>query len=278
MKTKFTIFIIAIFAFGLSGIYMYEKNTDKTPPPDLNEGIIPEEIVIEKDEANDTEIISASPKESDKKTPVFSLPATSSKQPTYTPPKIEAPSPILCKKAVAVVASPLNTGTLKEGFTTAVDESYYSVYGSNSDHIYKELLACAPEGTTGAKEVGNASYKINISYNWRAENNRCGLNNIKVGLHIVYTMPKWEKGSSPSSDAIARWERFISGLWMHERTHGQHAKEGAEKILSYLQNFTDNGDCSNVGQIVQSKFESIEKEIRDKDAIFDSNPDNRVRW
>ena len=213
---------------------------------------------------------------------------------TTTKGKERAPAartPLLCTGAVAVNATPLNLDTLRDGVNIITDEKYYSVYGSNEDHIFYEIVQCSPQivsadpGTVyewnknhNVGEAGHASGNTVWSYSWKEKNGKCTLIDVKVGLHISYTMPRWEQPADADEEAIKHWNRYLADLWKHERTHGNNSIEGAEKINSYLKNFTQENGCRDVKQNVSVGAQAFIDEVRNKDLLFDTDIQNNPSW
>lgn len=152
----------------------------------------------------------------------------------------------------------------------SVTESYefYHVWVFRKQDMIATLTGYSTAETQGARAIGAAEIGYRLRTNHRMSSNGCAVNEPKVDLEVIFTMPKLVV-SSPSVRRI--WDEvYYPSLLAHEHHHRDLAIQTADELALALSELAPAEDCDILWSNIQEIFQShIQKEF-ERQTNFDS--------
>ena len=125
------------------------------------------------------------------------------------------------------------TASDRQPVFTIIDEVQYPVEGYSAAELLASMQARAPEAH-GTRYFGLTETRIEFRYR-RVETARgCRLEDIRVDLGVVITLPEWTPPRDVSALLRRDWRRFADALRHHEDGHRVLAEHGAIRLYEAL--------------------------------------------
>lgn len=181
-----------------------------------------------------------------------------------SPPATAAAASAQPSQGQSVAAVPACTPTLSQalaaldlsqdpaGLTVQADPvTQYRIYGNTAGQLRTQIEQCAPNtsGSSSAEYTADTSYAMSWQYTV-VTSDTCRLGSVKVGVHIMTTMPLWQPTASAAAGLGNRWNIFVQNLAAHEAGHAALDKQYAARIADDL-NALPAMDCSLVASSVK---------------------------
>lgn len=124
--------------------------------------------------------------------------------------------------------------------------------------------------TLNARSTYHGEAKWNLSYRFRTQpiGKRCAVTSVATKLDLAMTLPRWRPPAGVSTDALARWERYIAALRVHEEGHLEHGR-GAEREFRAAAQGVSALDCNAAGRLVREHFDRILADYQARDVEYD---------
>ncbi|MFA6158568.1 MAG: DUF922 domain-containing protein [Candidatus Paceibacterota bacterium] len=280
----FSIAIIGVLLVG-GGVYVYQKKA----PHQQNTKENSDTVVATSTKTNDVGVISTSTK---------SMPKTSlSPKPKFDPyapmirpipgihgmetedlTNLKYPDCSAASTRSEYHPGPINL-TSKTGLIVQEEKNYYNVNGTNESQIYYEIWNC----TIPVRDMNNGADAITESYlnydfKYDTINNKvCGINNVTVGVHVSYLLPRWIYAKEASGPLLNIWNTYFVAIQKHEEHHGSIAKEYGNKLYLYLSELSASKACVPSLDSVESKFNDTINELDAAQAKYDLEVDHGVK-
>jgi predicted secreted Zn-dependent protease len=74
---------------------------------------------------------------------------------------------------------------------------------------------------------------------------------VKVGAHIVTSLPLWQPSTNANVTLVSKWRTFMTNLTLHEAGHAALDKLYAQQLANQLANLPAM-DCALVASTVKS--------------------------
>lgn len=144
----------------------------------------------------------------------------------------------------------------------------YAISGTTGIDLYRSIGDRRPEA--GVHAIAHTAFKLTWTRDYRPQPDRaCVLAVAKPKLVITYTLPQAPKNLP---HAVAQsWARFIAGVKMHERVHGDHIVEMVRGIETFSRGLTAEKDpkCQKVREKLQARLKEFSDERVRKSRDFD---------
>ena len=184
------------------------------------------------------------------------------KQPQTTSVVKPAPAVPSCTRVAHVLPQPIDLINRPDGLTHIIEPTlYFRVYGRDSRTIQQQIWRCSPD--IGHRQLHAISQsRIDLSYGQfqLPLSDTCKLTNVKVGLRTLMTLPTWQADEWTPTATKQAMNRFLSGILVHERGHGQIDRQYAEKLLHRLQAI--QAPCASLISEVQMVANQVQAELR----------------
>lgn len=194
-----------------------------------------------------------------------------------TPPKqphtasVVKPVPAVpnCTRVAHVLPQPIDLINRPDGLTHIIEPTlYFRVYGRDSRTIQQQIWRCSPD--IGHRQLHAISQsRIDLSYGQfqLPLSDTCKLTNVKVGLRTLMTLPTWQADEWTPTATKQAMNRFLSGILVHERGHGQIDRQYAEKLLHRLRAI--QAPCASLISEVQMVANQIQAELRSAQQAYE---------
>lgn len=194
---------------------------------------------------------------------------TQPKQPQTASVVKPAPAVPNCTRVAHVLPQPIDLINRPDGLTHIIEPTlYFRVYGRDSRTIQQQIWRCSPD--IGHRQLHAISQsRIDLSYGQfqLPLSDTCKLTNVKVGLRTLMTLPTWQADEWTPTTTKQAMNRFLSGILVHERGHGQIDRQYAEKLLHRLQAI--QAPCASLISEVQMVANQVQAELRSAQQTYE---------
>jgi len=202
-------------------------------------------------------------------TAVATTQPTQPKQPHTASVVKPAPAVPSCTRVAHVLPQPIDLINRPDGLTHIIEPTlYFRVYGRDSRTIQQQIWRCSPD--IGHRQLHAISQsRIDLSYGQfqLPLSDTCKLTNVKVGLRTLMTLPTWQADEWTPTATKQAMNRFLSGILVHERGHGQIDRQYAEKLLHRLQAI--QAPCASLISEVQMVANQVQAELRSAQQAYE---------
>ena len=174
-----------------------------------------------------------------------------------------------CTRVAHVLPQPIDLINRPDGLTHIIEPTlYFQVYGRDTRTIQQQIWRCSPD--IGHRQLHAISQsRIDLSYGQfqLPLSDTCKLTNVKVGLRTLMTLPTWQADEWTPTATKQAMNRFLSGILVHERGHGQIDRQYAEKLLHRLQAI--QAPCASLLSEVQMVANQVQAELRSAQQAYE---------
>lgn len=167
----------------------------------------------------------------------------------------------------------------KVGLIVQEDRNYYDVSSTNEFYMLYEIWNCTIplQGMSSGADAVTESY-LNYNFLYDPINNQvCNINDVSVGVHISYLLPKWIHVGEASGELLNIWNRYFTIIQKHEERHGSIAKEYGNKLYLYLMELSNSKTCVPSMDIINNEYDEIIKELNVTQAKYDLDVDHGIK-
>lgn len=150
---------------------------------------------------------------------------------------------------------------------TITDLRTYEVTGRTEDEILASLRANGPR--SGDRSFfGLTETEMEFRY-WKVPSETgCALERIRLDLHVVFTLPRWEPGRETPYALRRDWARFESALRRHEDQHRAIAERNARAVYHALRDLRAPS-CEAIDERARQLAERIRADGEREQYAFD---------
>lgn len=139
--------------------------------------------------------------------------------------------------------------------------NYYDVQGGDYNSVLGSMMS-------GREFAGKTDWLLSYKYQPRMEAGACKVESVTTKLDLSMTLPRWLPPPGAAGDLVARWERFMSALRVHEEGHVQDARDlesAAKRALLAL----SSANCGALGAAMRARFDQLLEQGRARDRAYD---------
>lgn len=133
----------------------------------------------------------------------------------------------------------------------------YDVHGSTVNEIASDLNRNSPLILQGRRMQGVTEWKIQTSYRWRIDENRCVLDQFDATLKVEMTLPHWVQPKRPSPQLVQQWERYIAALRTHENGHFEIGEDAQQEMSTRAKSLGPAADCQILAQQINDLIAAV---------------------
>ena len=147
---------------------------------------------------------------------------------------------------------------------TADGVKSYVITGSSGFELYTSIGAHGPKGA-----IAQTAYKLTWRRLFDEEGGSCRLVSARPELAIVYTFPKPSGKLSPKLRTL--WDRFISGVRIHEEQHASMIREMVAETAKQIAGASVANDktCAQVKRVVSRRIDAAKQAYKERSRGFD---------
>lgn len=133
----------------------------------------------------------------------------------------------------------------------------YDVYGETVRDIQSDLDKKSPLVDQGRRLQGKTEWRIQTSYKWRIEDDRCVLDQFDATLKVDMTLPHWVQPRHPSPQLQQQWQRYSAALRKHEEGHREIGEDAQQAMLAQARSLGSAGDCDLLAQQINDLVATV---------------------
>jgi predicted secreted Zn-dependent protease len=144
----------------------------------------------------------------------------------------------------------------------------YSISGTTGPDLYASIGERGPRIGI-ARVIAHTNFKLTWTRKYERQGDACVLAAAKPKLIVTYTLP--EPAQKLSAEWRQRWQRFIDGVRVHERVHGDHIEEMTREIEAFTVGLRVDGDpkCVKIKTVMAERLSKLSLEQRQRSRDFD---------
>ena len=149
------------------------------------------------------------------------------------------------------------------GLTASANVTFYDVAGASYDAVLAGLRA----GAAGP-HFARADWRLSYDLRWRQGPGSCAVTDVRTTLQLGVRLPRWTPPPGAPGELVARWERFMAALKVHEEGHLENGR-GAERETKAALAALSAPDCGILEARAKERFQRIIDAYNAKDAEYD---------
>lgn len=150
---------------------------------------------------------------------------------------------------------------------TIIDVNTYPVSGTTQDALLASLRRHGPK-SHGHDFFGLTETQMAYRYWKEMGEDGCRLEQIRVDLNVVITLPRWDAPRQAPYDLRRDWTRFDQSLRRHEDGHREIAEWGAKEIYHALRNLR-TPTCETIDAAAQRTAQALREIGERRQATYD---------
>lgn len=151
-----------------------------------------------------------------------------------------------------------------------VEERSYPVYG----RTIRELAAQANQAQDGWAAYAN--WRTDWQFWWLDSGTSCDITEGEVELQARITYPEWSPPAGVARGVVARWERFLDDLTVHELGHITIALQGADAIDEMFDGGLTATTCGEVERSADRAATRLHDRFERANRRYDASTDHGV--
>ena len=141
---------------------------------------------------------------------------------------------------------------------------YYPIVAETPQELDKQLSLNNRNGYSA-----DTKWTINTRYRFKNTNFSCLLDDFKVELEIIHTMPEWINKSNASIELQTLWDAWYSNLLKHEENHGFHGQQAYNDIKQSLYVSHRANNCAQLTTNLKVLVDRILFKYTQEDKYYD---------
>ena len=173
-----------------------------------------------------------------------------------------------------------DTGTTLPGtdiqLDTSLDTTYYDVEGTTTEAIFADIEANGP--TDGDGQRGSGLTSVVWGYEWQGgpESGDCSIRTMTIKAEMVVTLPKHVDENSLPADIRDNWDAYAESVAVHEQTHVDIYKAGAETIRERMLSIGPMDNCDDLETEIKRVWAEEQAQINSKQSDFHQEEADRL--
>lgn len=199
------------------------------------------------------------------KPPVDYISAT----PTPTPTTIAYPAPQDCQQLTDPKAPRLPVSSSSPGLHKNYYPAYYNIYGWTPTQLNNQISQCGPKTDEGSfAGITTSWYSWDYQYDQK-EDGTCAIKNLAIGVQVVIYYPKWVQPADAPPTTASWFQKYISGLEIHENVHKKHTLDAGQTMLNRVSAVPAQPTCGELNAQIKIAGDNVVKEVGALDKRYD---------
>ncbi len=146
----------------------------------------------------------------------------------------------------------------------------YDIAGKSGAALLDAMDRRGPKHGFLTRAIAQTRYTVSWTIEWGETRAACRVKSIDGDLAITYTYPRVAEKLSP--DMTRRWDKFLSGVRKHEKTHGDLARQMAAAVEKSVAKLTISNDpgCRKSRSEVKRRMAAIYADYEARQIRFDA--------
>jgi predicted secreted Zn-dependent protease len=151
----------------------------------------------------------------------------------------------------------------------SVSEKFYTVRGGTAQELRQQLDRHGVRTDGGKTYDAYTSWHVYWRYHLAPRGNACTVENIRVSVTVVYTLPEWRGMGKAPQDLRNRWRQYMKDLKTHEDGHRDYGIAAAADIERALHSIRPEANCRIMEKKVNEAGHAILDQYRSKERLYD---------
>lgn len=110
---------------------------------------------------------------------------------------------------------------LDQAAQPAVTEKYeyYDITGSHESELRRQMSVSGIKWDDGKTYDALTTWNVKWNYNYACANDGCKAGSFRTSVDITFRYPRWLRPPDASAELIAKWDRYMANLIVHENGH-----------------------------------------------------------
>jgi predicted secreted Zn-dependent protease len=140
---------------------------------------------------------------------------------------------------------------------------YFDVQGDSHEALLSALNA-------RGRFHGRADWKLLYRYQIRPVGSDCAVGDLTTTLELVMTLPRWTPPAGAPGELVARWQRYVAALRIHEEGHLQHGRDFEREFRAAAATLADR-NCDLLRERVSVLFNDLLARYQSRDKLYDED-------
>ena len=141
---------------------------------------------------------------------------------------------------------------------------YYTIVAETPQELDEQLSLNSRNGYSA-----DTKWSINTGYRFKNTNFGCQLDDSKIELKIIYTMPEWSNKNESSTELQELWDTWYKDLLKHEENHGFHGRQAYNEIKQNLYVSHNANNCAQLTTNLKVLVDRILFKYSQEDKYYD---------
>jgi predicted secreted Zn-dependent protease len=147
---------------------------------------------------------------------------------------------------------------------------YFTIDGDTSLELSAAIDAKGPVGENGRRSDGYTRWNMSWTFGLNSDDTGCTVGRVSVDLDIHMILPRWDTPPGADPKLIARWNRYLAALRIHEDGHRYRAEAAAGELRRALVRERAT-DCATLETRLDSMANALLAELRKRQAAYDQD-------
>jgi predicted secreted Zn-dependent protease len=143
---------------------------------------------------------------------------------------------------------------------------YYHISGESVRELRRSMSEKRPKGQT---HDALTTWNVTYSYSSRQVEGGVVIQNPKVSVAILTTLPHWNPPKDADPVLVERWRTFLRALQLHENGHAAIGTQAAREVETQLAAIPRQPNAEVLKQVVDTVSQQVIGAAREREKQFD---------
>jgi predicted secreted Zn-dependent protease len=143
---------------------------------------------------------------------------------------------------------------------------YYHITGQSVRELRHSMSGQRPKGQT---HDALTTWNISYTYSWQQVNGGVVIQNPKVSVTIITTLPNWSAPKDADPLLVERWRTYLRALQHHENGHASIGTQAAREVEKHLGALPRQPNVEALKQAIETTSQQIIAAAREREKQFD---------
>jgi predicted secreted Zn-dependent protease len=148
---------------------------------------------------------------------------------------------------------------------------YYEVSGKNEPELQCDMNNNSCNWVDGKKYDSVTTWRVRWNYDYDRAPQSCTAVSFKASVEVVFRYPKWVHAGGVPQQLVAKWDRYMKNLTVHENGHRDIAVEAANELSQSMAKLPSAPSCADLDREVQVLCRLRMKKLNDDEQAYDVN-------
>lgn len=155
----------------------------------------------------------------------------------------------------------------------------YAIKGDTSRELFTQMAKVGPfDETSGKRYQGLTFWTARWTFGMaRLADGRCGLDDVKIELEVLMTLPEWHAKRHADPRLEQGWPGYLAALTGHEMGHRANGVKAAFGVRDVLAAMPPMQDCEALAAAANTSATAVLGDYRKADVEYDRQTDHGAK-